>query len=98
MTSEPREFWLFSEGKGTKDPDYQMLKPDDSLISEFIHVIEYSAYEKLQAENEKLKAALEKCKEMRNDPPNPWDFYGDDYAKELARQDAVLDDILRENK
>lgn len=53
-----REFWLFKDGKGLKDPDYQSLKPDASIAHEFIHTIEMSAYTKLKSERDAAVEAL----------------------------------------
>lgn len=51
-TKTHREFWLFKNGTGCADPDYQSAKPDVTLIDDFIHVVEHSA---LLAEQEKTK-------------------------------------------
>ena len=44
--SKVREFWLFKNGVGCANPDYQSLKPDALVIDDFIHVIEIEAYRK----------------------------------------------------
>ena len=44
--SKAREFWLFKNGVGCANPDYQSLKPDALVIDDFIHVIEFEAYRK----------------------------------------------------
>lgn len=44
MSDKAREFWIDEEGGGTANPDYQSMKPDDSIIRLFIHVIEYQAF------------------------------------------------------
>ena len=44
--SKVREFWLFKNGVGCANPDYQSLKPDALVIDDFIHVIEFEAYRK----------------------------------------------------
>lgn len=49
-----KHFWLFKHGIGTKDPDYQSLKPDPTIESEFIHVIEYSAYAAVEESNNRF--------------------------------------------
>lgn len=51
--TSPREFWIDS-AMG----DIEALEPDAEIRNQFIHAIEYSAYESLRAENEKLKADL----------------------------------------
>ncbi len=76
MKKKPREFWLYKNGSGLKDPEYLELKPDPSLIDDFIHVIEASEVEELKSMLahktaqideqrrvlEKLVAELEKCR------------------------------------
>lgn len=60
--NKPRQFWLFKDGQGCADPDYQSAKPDSSLIDNFIHVIEHSAYLALQKKVEELEEKIEKMK------------------------------------
>ena len=76
--SKVREFWLFKNGVGCANPDYQSLKPDALVIDDFIHVIEFEAYRKAvealkvaQKENEKLlKFKEEMWKLGQAMPPN----------------------------
>jgi len=54
------QFWIHKYGTGTEALEYLSIKPGEA-IEEFLHVIEYSAYEKLQAELAAAKEANANC-------------------------------------
>ena len=54
--SKAREFWLLKDADGVKNADYLTHEPTRHTISDFIHVIEKSFADKLQAELADLKA------------------------------------------
>ncbi|MBC7737353.1 MAG: hypothetical protein H7245_09090 [Candidatus Saccharibacteria bacterium] len=39
-----KEFWIYKDGGGVGDPEYLALKPDATLIDDFIHVIDYESF------------------------------------------------------
>lgn len=46
---EPREFWIYKQGEGTANPDYQAIEPKEG-VEDFYHVIEKSYADQLKSE------------------------------------------------
>lgn len=84
--SEPREFWIHG------DAFEERPKSDDPLFPkyEIIHVIEYTAYEKLQKENEVLRLGLEYPIDHR--------YYKDMCVADIAHKALTIADEIKEGK
>lgn len=61
MSDKPREFWVVEESD--RYPAWPHDAYDERPFEGAIHVIEYAAYEKLKAENERLREAAKVMRE-----------------------------------